>query len=409
MRKTGWLKTVLLTIIIAVTMSSAAFAVETMTGTLVYGGMSYQVTGYWKENKTKGITKFVTDSVAVRKGWLTIGGYTYYLKGKGKRCTGTVLIGGNYYYFDKEGKQRTGLIDTGDGTYYFDPAQNGARASGPGSRVINGVTYMFNSLGQVLINAFDDEGNYYDAKGSKIYKGTIKRLIQTALMPVGSTMYVWGGGWNQIEDGKGIESTTIGLSSRWATFFRSQTKDYNYNNTRYQMHDGLDCSGYVGWVLYNTFNKESGHGGYVMLAEIMASTYAKWGWGTYTASGSVRDFQCGDIMSYSGGHVYIVIGQCTDGSLVLLHSSPKGVMISGTYTRAGGKNSEAVALATKYMKTFYPEWYAKYPDVARGTSYLTSYSQMRWNLGGGKGSVMTDPDGYTNMGPEEILRDLFNK
>ena len=319
-----------------------------------------------------------------------------------------MYISGRYYYFDNEGKQRTGLINTGDATYYFDPAEHGARAVGAGERVIDGNTYVFNALGQVLINAFDDSGNFYDAKGQRIHKATIKRLIQVALQPVGSTMYVWGGGWNQTDDGSGIESTTIGVPSRWAIFFRSQTKDYNYQNTRYQVHDGLDCAGYIGWALYNTFNIESGHGGYVMLAQTMASTYAGWGWGTYKAAASVNDYKCGDIMSYSGGHVYIVLGSCKDGSVVLLHASPKGVMISGTYSRSGSKDSEAIALAKKYMSECYPEWYAKYPDLERGTSYLTSYSQMRWTLGGTK-SVMTDPDGYTSMGPEQILYDLFKK
>ena len=407
MKRFSWLRTVLIAFALTVMMAAPSFAVETLTGTLTYGGQSYTVSGYWKSNAKQTKVKFVTSSV-VKKGWLQLGGYTYYLKGKGKRVTGVVYIGGRYYYFDNEGKQRTGLINTGDATYYFDPAEHGARAVGAGERVIDGNTYVFNALGQVLINAFDDSGNFYDAKGQRIHKATIKRLIQVALQPVGSTMYVWGGGWNQTDDGSGIESTTIGVPSRWAIFFRSQTKDYNYQNTRYQVHDGLDCAGYIGWALYNTFNIESGHGGYVMLAQTMASTYAGWGWGTYKAAASVNDYKCGDIMSYSGGHVYIVLGSCKDGSVVLLHASPKGVMISGTYSRSGSKDSEAIALAKKYMSECYPEWYAKYPDLERGTSYLTSYSQMRWTLGGTK-SVMTDPDGYTSMGPEQILYDLFKK
>ena len=225
MKRFSWLRTVLIAFALTVMMAAPSFAVETLTGTLTYGGQSYTVTGYWKSNAKQTKVKFVTSSV-VKKGWLQLGGYTYYLKGKGKRVTGVVYIGGRYYYFDNEGKQRTGLINTGDATYYFDPAEHGARAVGAGERVIDGNTYVFNALGQVLINAFDDSGNFYDAKGQRIHKATIKRLIQVALQPVGSTMYVWGGGWNQTDDGSGIESTTIGVPSRWAIFFRSQTKDY---------------------------------------------------------------------------------------------------------------------------------------------------------------------------------------
>ena len=195
MKRFSWLRTVLIAFALTVMMAAPSFAVETLTGTLTYGGQSYTVTGYWKSNAKQTKVKFVTSSV-VKKGWLQLGGYTYYLKGKGKRVTGVVYIGGRYYYFDNEGKQRTGLINTGDATYYFDPAEHGARAVGAGERVIDGNTYVFNALGQVLINAFDDSGNFYDAKGQRIHKATIKRLIQVALQPVGSTMYVWGGGYN---------------------------------------------------------------------------------------------------------------------------------------------------------------------------------------------------------------------
>ena len=58
------------------------------------------------------------------------------------------------------------------------------------------------------------------------------------------------------------------------------------------------------------------------------------------------------------------------------------------------------------MSKYYPGWYAKYPKVSRGVSYLTSYNQMRWYLGTKK-SMMSDPEGYTNKNAAQVLKDLF--
>ena len=52
-------------------------------------------------------------------------------------------------------------------------------------------------------------------------------------------------------------------------------------------------------------------------------------------------------------HIYIVVGSCADGSVVLVHSSPAGVRLSGTPDKKGRTNSEAVKLAKKYMKKYY--------------------------------------------------------
>lgn len=239
---------------------------------------------------------------------------------------------------------------------------------------------------------------------AKESKSTLKKLLKTALKPVGSTMYVWGGGWNKADTGAGESARTIGVSPKWKKFFQKQTSSYNYNTTRYQIENGLDCSGYIGWSIYNILNTKSGKAGYVMKASTMASNFASRGWGTYTYKTEVKDYRAGDIMSMPG-HVWMVLGQCKDGSVVLLHSSPPGVQIAGTATRSGKKNSQAVALAKKYMKKYYPEWYKKYPNCAKGSSYLTQSSRMRWDLSGK--SIMTDPDGYRKMSAEQILKDLF--
>ena len=239
-------------------------------------------------------------------------------------------------------------------------------------------------------------------------KSTIKKFLQIALQPVGSTMYVWGGGWNKADTGAGKEARTIGVSPRWKAFFKKQNKNYNYRKTRYQISNGLDCSGYVGWCVYNAMNTTSGKEGYVMKAEKMAKNFASRGWGTYNARSRVRNYRAGDIRSSSCsdcGHVWIVVGECKDGSVVILHSSPPGVQLAGTPTPSGKKNSQAVKLAARYMKKYYPKWYKKYPNCAKGSSYLKHYAQMRWNVSGN--SVFTDPDGYRSMTADEILKDLF--
>lgn len=245
-------------------------------------------------------------------------------------------------------------------------------------------------------------------KAKKKGKSTLKKFLKTAMEPVGRTMYVWGGGWNEEDNGAGTDARTIGVSPEWERFFNKQDSGYDYNQTRYQIRNGLDCSGYVGWCIYNIMNTTNGKEGYVMKAEDMASNYASRGWGQYVSRFSVKDYQPGDIMSSSCsdcGHVWIVVGACQDGSVVLVHSSPQGVQINGTVDRYGNTSSEAVNLATYYMKNYFPKWYQKYPNCMRGESYLSHYAQMRWDVSGN--TVMTDPEGYRNKTAAQILQDLF--
>ncbi len=238
---------------------------------------------------------------------------------------------------------------------------------------------------------------------------TIKNFLQTAIAPVGSTMYVWGGGWNKEDTAAGKEARTTGLSKSWRTFSKKQTTTYNYNNYRYQIHDGLDCSGYVGWCVYNVMNTQNNQPGYVLSASKQAKKFARLGFGKYRSASKIRNYKAGDIMSSTCsccGHVWIVIGQCEDGSVVLVHASPPGVQINGTTTPDGEKDSQAYRLAKKYMKKYYPTWYQKYEEVSRGPAYLSHYGQMRWNTTGDE-VFLSDPDRYQKMSADKILKDLF--
>ena len=320
-------------------------------------------------------------------GWKTWEGDTYYFDESGHALKGLQQIDGSWYYFSKKGPMITGLVQLGEDVAFFSKKD--------GKRLFGGYT---------------PGGRYVHTDGKVIAKATIRKLLETALGPVGTTLYVWGGGWSTDPNGpaSGIDAMTVGVPARWKEFFDQYGSGYNYRLTRYQSRDGLDCSGYVGWTLYNTFNTRSGNDGFVMLAQNMASTYASWGWGSYTPAGSFSDFHAGDIMSLASGHVYITVGQCDDGSVVLLHASPPGVMITGTSTPSGNSFSEAAALASRYMKKYYPDYYAKFSgQLNRGSSYLHNYSRMRWYLTGK--CVMTDPDGFTGKSAAKVLRKLLGK
>ena len=234
---------------------------------------------------------------------------------------------------------------------------------------------------------------------------TLRNFLKTAIAPVGSTMYIWGGGWNKADTGAGRDALRIGLNPQWREFAGRQSASYDYRRYRYRRGYGLDCSGFVGWSVYNVLDTSKGSPGegYVDKAASLAKEYAGNGWGSFRRASDVREYKSGDIMS-GPGHVYIVLGECADGSVVFVHSSPAGVQIGGTASPAGRTDSRAVKLAEKYMKKQAPSWYRRFPDVARGSSYLR-YSQFRWDVRGG--SVMEDPDGYQERSAKAVLKDLF--
>lgn len=232
---------------------------------------------------------------------------------------------------------------------------------------------------------------------------TVKKFLENCLKPMGTTMYIYGGGWNEEDTGAGEEARTLGVSPKWAEFATEQTADYNYKNYDYKkdvsvIHLGLDCSGYAGWAIYNTLEKENGKEGYVDYKNKVLERLEKEGYGTLTLANGVKDYKAGDIMK-TDSHMWIVVGSCEDGSVVLMHASPPGVMISGTTTPSGKKNSQANTLATYYMKKYYKSWYDRYPDSSRGVGYLSGYNQFRWEI--------KDPEGLQNMNAAQVLYMLF--
>ena len=233
----------------------------------------------------------------------------------------------------------------------------------------------------------------------------MENLIFTALEPVGSTMYVWGGGWNEADTGAGPEALSIGCSKRWAEFAATQGSDYDYRNFRYKIHDGLDCSGYIGWILYNLFhteNSQSESDGYVMKSTLMAKTLADYGWGELIPASEAAEWKPGDICSMSG-HVWLSLGMCQDGSVLLLHSSPPGVRICGT-SSGDNEKTDAVLLAEEWMSLCYAEWYAKFPKCNVNDSYLTASDVMRWNS-----DTLKDAGQFQAMSAEETAAYFMNE
>ena len=239
---------------------------------------------------------------------------------------------------------------------------------------------------------------------------TMEKLFQAAMEPVGKTMYIWGGGWDSEDQGASAESTRIGVSPIWEKYASIQDETYNFEEHKWEREKGLDCSGYVAWVLYNTFERASGEKGYVLSSTDMANTYASWGFGSRIKN--PKEFLPGDIVSMDG-HVWISLGTCADGSVLLVHSSPPGVMICGTEIPGVKHNNSnenleqsttksiAVQLAEAYMSEKYPDWYRRYPDCEKPGTYLDEVEIMRWNK-----KTLTDAVNFQILSGEEMMEYL---
>ena len=237
-----------------------------------------------------------------------------------------------------------------------------------------------------------------DKKETTLRQPTMQRFLEIAIQPIGSTMYIWGGGWNDGDEKSGTGSTRIGVSPIWEAFAKEQDASYDYEKYRYERELGLDCSGYVGWVVYNLFETEDGKDGYVTFSTEMAENFANRGWGKLYKN--PKQFFVGDIVSMEG-HVWICLGTCEDGSVLLVHSSPPGVSICGTELSTRQGDSIAVQLAKTFMETYYKEWQTTYPNRSVSQTYLEEVTVLRWNV-----ETLEDVIKYQQLSGEEILQIL---
>lgn len=268
--------------------------------------------------------------------------------------------------------------------------------------------YYLYSDGHMAKNTVID-GYRLGADGAVITGKTLKSFLANALKPIGGALYVSGGGH---DDWTGGDALRIGVNPSWKKFYNSQPATYDFRNYRYAYKKGLDCSGLVGWAVYNTLNTKSNQNSCTTTATITPKWYSQKGWGTYSFS-KAATFRAGDVVSKTG-HAWIVLGQCSDGSVVVIHSTPPaGVQIAGTVDKKGNYGSKAITLAKKYMKKYYPACVNKFNlSSATDITYLTGSGQgginrFQWDISGKK--VMSDPDGYVRKTPEQILKNLFGE
>ena len=349
------------------------------------------------------------------------------------------------YRFSEDGKEVVFSVDNGkkdDGGAYDYPIQNVLK---------EGYEYNITFQGETVTAAEEIEdgkqvsSSYTPAVSGTPGEMTLENFLRTAMMPVGTTLYIYGGGWNWQDDGSAVQTRTIGVSPDWVRFFEEQDENFTYKgkdgdeenvdasasyypfggyNEYY--YAGLDCSGYVGWVIYNTFETENGKEGYVGGATGFAKRLADLGLGTWTQNveGAGTGAEAvdpvilpGDIMSLNG-HVWISLGTCDDGSVVILHSTPSysrtGQPGGGVQIGAVGQDEscEAYTLADHYMSEYFPKWYGRYPAALKKPENYFHFEGekaglFRWNTG--EGGRISDPAGLQKMQPKEVLGLLFGE
>ena len=343
------------------------------------------------------------------------------------------------YRFSDDGKEVVFSIDNGKkdaGGAYDYPVQNVLK---------EGYEYNITFQGETVTAAEETEDGkqvsspYTPAVSGTPGQMTLENFLRTAMMPVGTTLYIYGGGWNWQDDGSAVQTRTIGVSPDWIRFFEEQDENFTYKgkdgdeknvdasasyypfggyNEYY--YAGLDCSGYVGWTIYNTFETENGKDGYVGGSTGFAKRLADQGLGTWTQNVTGTDVSVilpGDIMSLNG-HVWMSLGTCDDGSVVILHSTPSysrtGQPGGGVQISAVGQDEscEAYLLADHYMSEYFPKWYARYPvALKKPEDYFHFEGEkaglFRWDTG--ESGKLSDPAGMQKMQPKEVLSLLFGE
>lgn len=375
------------------------------TGWTTIGGTRYymnqdgaMVEGWSQQNGTWYYLKPGSGNIAT--GWLKLDATWYYLASDGKMLTGFQNIGGSKYYLNTgSGAMAVGWLQLGSDWYYM----NGSGAMLTDWQNIDGSEYYFYSSGAMAVSTVIGGVEIgADGKASRTESqaiGTLTKFLKTMIQPVGNTLYVWGGGHDAWTDGDGLR---IGMNPKWKQFYNQQGASYNYTKHRYEYQNGLDCSGLVSWAVYNTYNTKSNQKetAYSSTSTGFPAYLTNKGFGSHgKVSGGT--FTPGDVVSMTG-HVWVVLGMCSDGSLVIVHATPPVVQISGTVNTAGSTNSEAVKLAKAYMKKYYSDAAGKYNLCIASKAYVNNVDRFHWSS-----SSMRDPDGLRNMTAAQVLEKLI--
>lgn len=297
------------------------------------------------------------------------------------------------------------------------------------NRLIPTFKYFIEVDGNTIIDV-----EFYDKSNIKgIIKNytpglkTIKNFIKILLAPLGNTLYIYGGGWNIQDHGASFITKTIGVFPYWENFYNNTDANYSYKNDTYPKNGwneyyyaGLDCAGYIGWAIYNMMNTQNEiNDGFVYKSSILAQTLANhYNFGVWERPNTnnykeiINMLHPGDIISIEG-HVYAVIGKCSDDSAVIIHStvSPSitGVKGGGVQLSALNPNNastcDAYKLIQKYMEQHYGQWVKRYPPVMKPVEIYLDFSKedlgiFSWHIN--EGNLM-DPEGIRNMDAKNVL------
>ena len=325
---------------------------------------------------------FLEDGEQITKeGWYLTNGTYYWINKDTSLQTGWVKYDNNWYWMKEDGTMASSEWITYDKNRYYFRSWGGMIT---GKQVIDGKTYVFDEDGKLVQSPDGFEPS------AQIGVRTVRNFLKNALLPLGNTLYIWGGGHTD------AEAESYGVNAQWKQFFNTQNSTYNYSDHLYEYGKGLDCSGYVGWTAHQVTKEYA-----TTTSTGMPAYFARKGWGTCVTGDTSQKFTPGDVVSKSG-HVWIVIGQCSDGSVVVIHATPPYIQLGGTVSSTGSINSEAIELANEYMKMYYPVAYERYGVKVLDRSYLTGVNHFTWSS-----SILSDSEGYRRKKPAEILNDLF--
>ena len=335
------------------------------------GWVKYDNNWYWMKE----------DGTMASSEWITYDKNRYYFRSWGGMYKNAfITYDNNLYYLGSDSKMAIGWQSIGGNTYYF--RNWGGMITG--KQVIDGKTYVFDEDGKLVQSPDGFEPS------AQIGVRTVRNFLKNALLPLGNTLYIWGGGHTD------AEAESYGVNAQWKQFFNTQNSTYNYSDHLYEYGKGLDCSGYVGWTAHQVTKEYA-----TTTSTGMPAYFARKGWGTCVTGDTSQKFTPGDVVSKSG-HGWIVIGQCSDGSVVVIHATPPYIQLGGTVSSTGSINSEAIELANEYMKMYYPVAYERYGVKVLDRSYLTGVNHFTWSS-----SILSDSEGYRRKKPAEILNDLF--
>ncbi|MBO4265436.1 MAG: hypothetical protein J5922_05095 [Clostridia bacterium] len=259
------------------------------------------------------------------------------------------------------------------------------------NELIIGKEYTLSLIGDTIVSLKRDIPILPDILVPEFGERTVINLIKTAFAPMGKTLYIYGGGWNLQDDGAGVAAMTLGLSADWKNFYLSQNADYDLekympqNGLNHHNREGLDCSGYMGWVLYNAlYCEENKDVGYVVPSKKFAQALEEYCLGTcqsfdgtHKAADFVKALRPGDIVSING-HVYIVLDVCDDQSVIVIHSTASdsvsgayggGVQISAINTKTNlSKKCKAYDICRDFCDKYFEDFVSRYPVTMKDTN-----------------------------------------